>query len=45
MTEREKIADYLERRAKFWDQYASHVNVAKTLRNEALAIRNGEFEK
>lgn len=45
MNEREQIAAYLEERAKFWDSYPSRADVARALRNEALAIRNGEFSK
>lgn len=45
MTEREAVAAYLERRAKFWDDYPSHADVALALRNEALAIRRGEHTK
>lgn len=43
MTEREQIAAYLEARAAFWDEYPAHANTARALRNEAVAIRHGEF--
>lgn len=43
-TEREQIAAYLEARAAFWDAYPAHAHTARALRNEAVAVRTGEFK-
>lgn len=42
-SEREAIAVYLERRATFWMRWPACEWVARALRNEAIAIRSGEF--
>ena len=44
-SEREEIAIYLESRAAFWSRWLAWEWIARTLRNEAHAIRSGDYQK